>query len=55
MFVWVMPSYTKCRYPKDALSSRFKFNMMSIIVAWNATILGYVECWQGHKALELYA
>ncbi len=32
----------------------FKFNMMSIMVAWNAMILGYVECWQGHKALELY-
>jgi len=32
----------------------FECNMMSIKVAWNAMIMGYVKCWQGHKALELY-
>jgi pentatricopeptide repeat protein len=32
------------------------FNMMPIweVVAWNAMILGQVNCGQGQKALELY-
>ncbi|CAK9270126.1 unnamed protein product [Sphagnum jensenii] len=45
--------YAKCGSIEDAWRV---FNRMPMhnVVAWNALILGHVQCGQGHKALELF-
>jgi pentatricopeptide repeat protein len=46
--------YAKCGSMQDAWRAFNKMLSQNCMVSWTAMILGYVKCWQGWEALELF-